>query len=100
MGLDEAVESLLVSTSREETNAPGSRSGGTHIHAAAFRGHVPIAKQLVSAGLGKAYFDKATPLHAAASQRRMEPIRVLLEHGASKEVKDGLDGMSGKTFAD
>ncbi|KAJ4223297.1 hypothetical protein NW759_005932 [Fusarium solani] len=99
LGLDEAVESLLGSTSLEEINAPGSRFGGTAIHAAAIRGHVPIIKKLVAAGgdAGKADFNKVTPLHSAASRRSVEIIKVLLEHGAPKEAKDGMDG---KTPAD
>ncbi|RSM04434.1 hypothetical protein CEP52_006831 [Fusarium oligoseptatum] len=99
LGLDEAVESLLALTWGEEINAPGSRFGGTPIHAAAIRGHVTIIKKLIAAGAdpGKADFNKVTPLHSAASRRRMETIRVLLEHGASREAKDGMDG---KTPAD
>ncbi|RSL60738.1 hypothetical protein CEP54_006563 [Fusarium duplospermum] len=99
LGLDEAVESLLRSTSLEEINAPGSRFGGTAIHAAAIRGHVSIIKKLVAAGgdPGKADFNKVTPLHSAASRRSMETIKVLLEHGAPKAAKDGMDG---KTPAD
>ena len=99
LGLDEVVESLLGSTSLEEINAPGSRFGGTAIHAAAIRGHVSIIKKLVAAGgeAGKADFNKVTPLHSAASRRSVETIKVLLEHGAPKEAKDGMDG---KTPAD
>ncbi|RMJ16674.1 hypothetical protein CDV36_003668 [Fusarium kuroshium] len=100
LGLDEAVECLLgSSTSREDINAPGSRFGGTPIHAAAIRGHVTIIKKLIAAGAnpGKADFNKVTPLHSAASRRRVETIRVLLEHGAPREAKDGMDG---KTPAD
>ncbi|KAI8686537.1 NACHT domain-containing protein [Fusarium keratoplasticum] len=99
LGLDEVVESLLESTSLEEINAPGSRFGGTAIHAAAIRGHVSIIKKLVAAGgvAGKADFNKVTPLHSAASRRSVETIKVLLEHGAPKEAKDGMDG---KTPAD
>ncbi|RSL81761.1 hypothetical protein CEP51_005637 [Fusarium floridanum] len=99
LGLDEAVESLLALTWGEEINAPGSRFGGTPIHAAAIRGHVTIIKKLIAAGAdpGKADFNKVTPLHSAASRRRMETIRVLLEHGAPREAKDGMDG---KTPAD
>ncbi|KAI8724287.1 NACHT domain-containing protein [Fusarium sp. LHS14.1] len=99
LGLDEAVESLLGSASLEEVNAPGSRFGGTAIHAAAIRGHISIIKKLVTAGgdAGKADFNTVTPLHSAASRCSMETIRVLLEHGAPKEAKDGMDG---KTPAD
>ncbi|RSL51984.1 hypothetical protein CEP53_008243 [Fusarium sp. AF-6] len=95
LGLDEAVECLLgSSTSGEDINAPGSRFGGTPIHAAAIRGHVTIIKKLIVAGAdpGKADFNKVTPLHSAASRRRVETIRVLLEHGAPREAKDGMDG--------
>lgn len=101
LGLDEAVESLLGSKSREEINAPGSRFGGTAIHAAAIRGHVSIIKKLVTAGgdPGKADFNKVTPLHSAASRRSVETIRVLLEHGAPKEAKDGMDGKAPAEWA-
>ncbi|KAM0490776.1 hypothetical protein ACHAP8_011244 [Fusarium lateritium] len=94
LGLDRVVDSLLGSSTKEDLDAPGSRFGGTAIHAAAVRDHLAIIKRLVKAGAdpGKADFDKVTPLHSAAGQGSIETIKTLLEYGVPKEVRDGMDG--------
>ncbi|OHF03171.1 hypothetical protein CORC01_01555 [Colletotrichum orchidophilum] len=94
LGLDEVVESLLQSATKEMINAPGSRFGGTALHAAAIREHVTIIKRLIIAGAdpAKQDFNGVAPLHSAASQGSLDVIRVLLSNGAPIDVKDGMDG--------
>ena len=93
LGLDQVVASLLRGMAPGEVDAPGSRFGGTAIHAATIRGHLGIIKQLISAVAdpGKADFNQVTPLHSAASQNSLGAIRILLDHGAPREARDGMD---------
>ncbi|GKU07978.1 hypothetical protein FLAG1_07548 [Fusarium langsethiae] len=99
LGLDGVVDSLLRSSTMDEIDAPGSRFGGTAIHAAAIRDHLSIIKLLIKAGAdpGKADFNEVTPLHSAAGQGNIKTIKTLLDCGAPKETRDGMDG---KTPAD
>ncbi|CAM1508622.1 Fc.00g054700.m01.CDS01 [Cosmosporella sp. VM-42] len=99
LGLDRVVESLLRLAMHNEIDAPGSRFGGTAIHAAIIRGHMIIVKLLIAAGAdpGKADFNHVTPLHSAASQGSIDGIKVLLDHGAPTNIRDSMDG---KTPAD
>ncbi|EKJ69263.1 hypothetical protein FPSE_10516 [Fusarium pseudograminearum CS3096] len=99
LGLDTVVQYLLKSSAVDEIDAPGSRFGGTAVHAAALRDHLDIVKRLAKAGAdpGKGDFNKVTPLHSAAGQSSMEIIKTLLEYGAPKEARDDMDG---KTPAD
>ncbi|KAK0378058.1 hypothetical protein CLIM01_04604 [Colletotrichum limetticola] len=94
IGLDEVVESLLQSATPEMINAPGSRFGGTALHAAAIREHITIIKRLILAGAepGKQDFNGVSPLHSAASQGSIDVVKVLLSNGAPIDVKDGMDG--------
>ena len=71
-GLAEIVEALIGTGA--ELNAPGSRFGGTALHAAALREHIPVMKLLLEAGSdpGRADFN-----HVQWSQllgRRLEPM--------------------------
>ncbi|KAK4221042.1 hypothetical protein QBC38DRAFT_461908 [Podospora fimiseda] len=102
LGLDTVVESLLqpeTSSGIQDLNNPGSRFGGTPLHAAVIREHLTIVKRLLAAAANpaKADFDGVTPLHSAASQGSLDVIRVLLDHGAPIGAKDG---MAGKTPAE
>lgn len=99
LGLQRVVETLLRSPTFDEVDAPGSRFGGTAIHAATIRGHILIIERLISAGAdpGKADFNQVTPLHSAASQGSVDTIRVLLDHGAPAEARDSMES---KTPAD
>ncbi|RBA09666.1 hypothetical protein FPRO05_05602 [Fusarium proliferatum] len=99
LGLGSVVDILLQKSTIDEVNAPGSRFGGTAVHAAAIRGHSAIIKRLVEAGAdpGKADFNKVTPLHSSAGQGSLETIEILLDCGAPTEAKDGMEG---KTSAD
>ncbi|KXH42787.1 hypothetical protein CNYM01_03810 [Colletotrichum nymphaeae SA-01] len=94
IGLDEVVETLLQSATPEMINAPGSRFGGTALHAAAIREHITIIKRLILAGAepGKQDFNGVSPLHSAASQGSLDVVKVLLSNGAPIDVKDGMDG--------
>lgn len=93
LGLTQVVDVLVQSATVDELNAPGSRFGGTAIHAATIRDHVSIIKRLVLAGAdpGRADFNKVTPLHSAAGQGSLESIKILLDHGAPKEARDEMD---------
>ncbi|KAK7448602.1 hypothetical protein Landi51_06278 [Colletotrichum acutatum] len=94
LGLDEVVESLLQSATPEMINAPGSRFGGTALHAAAIREHITVIKRLILAGAepGKQDFNGVSPLPSAASQGSLDVVKVLLRNGAPINVKDGMDG--------
>lgn len=83
----------MLSSGKDYLNAPGSRFGGTPIHAAVIRRHLSIIGRLIAAGadLNQSDFNKVTPLHTAASHGDIEVMKILLEYGASKELKDGLD---------
>lgn len=94
LGLEDVVESLLSSATCDQINAPGSRFGGTALHAAAIREHDTIIELLAAAGAdpGKADFNGVTPLHSAASQGSMRVIKLLLSHGAPTKCTDAMDG--------
>lgn len=101
LGLDQAVESLIQSMTVDQLNAPGSRFGGTALHAATIRGHLTIIERLLAAGAdaSKADFDQVTPLHTAASQGFLDIIKTLLDHGASRDAPDGLDSRTPADWA-
>ncbi|WKT38187.1 Ankyrin repeat [Fusarium oxysporum f. sp. vasinfectum] len=101
LGLEQVVEELLQSAKIDDLDAPGSRFGGTAIHAAAIRGHITIIKRLVLAGAdpGRADFNKFTPLHSAASYGNIEVIKVLLSCGAPTKARDGIEGNTPASWA-
>ncbi|EXK83840.1 hypothetical protein FOQG_11998 [Fusarium oxysporum f. sp. raphani 54005] len=101
LGLNRVVDTLVQSATVDELNAPGSRFGGTAIHAAAIRDHLTIIRQLVSAGAdaGKADFNGVTPLHSAAGQGSEATIEVLLNCGSPKEARDGMEGKTPAEWA-
>jgi hypothetical protein len=88
-GLAEIVEALI--STDAELNAPGSRFGGTALHAAVLRGHVPVVKLLLQAGAdpSRADFNRITPLHTAVAYGNPEVISMLLQFGAPKDAADG-----------
>jgi hypothetical protein len=89
-GLAETVTSLI--SGGHDIDAPGSRFGGTALHAAVLRHHVPVMKILLDAGASpsKADLNKVTPLHTAVTHGNMEVIKMLLEYSASKDAIDGM----------
>lgn len=89
-GLAEVVEAFI--SKDAELNAPGSRLGGTALHAAVLREHVPVMKLLLEAGAdpSRADFDRVTPLHTAAAYGNPEVVSMLLQFGASKDAPDDL----------
>src|SRR5205823_3020122 len=89
-GLAEIVEALI--NTGAELNAPGSRFGGTALHAAALREHIPVMKLLLEAGAdpGRGDFNHVTPLHTAAMYGNPEVVSMLLQFGAPKDAADGV----------
>lgn len=75
---------------RIDLDAPGSRFGGTALHAAAIREHFDVMRVLLNAGANpsKGDFDNVTPLHSLASQGCVEGCKILLEFGAETHVRD------------
>lgn len=65
--------------------------GETSLHLAARRGHIEVAKLLISSGADVNAVDndrnKITPLHWAASYAGPEMVALLLEHDADAEAK-------------
>lgn len=89
-GLDSIVEKLITSSdfNSADLNAPGSRYGGTPLHAAAYRRHVSTVRILLEAGASpaKADFNCVTPLHSAAANGDLTVLRILLDHLSCKEA--------------
>lgn len=92
LGLGEAVGALLESSLYGDINAPGSRFGGTALHAATIRDHFDIMERLIAKGaaLGRSDWNDVSPLHSAASRGSLGAIRILLKHGAPTGARDGL----------
>lgn len=89
-GLDDVVRHLIAE--RVPLNVPGSRFGGTALHGAVYRVHVPVVKLLLQAGADakQADFNRVTPLHSSAAAGSVSVMRLLLDHGASPEALDGV----------
>lgn len=87
-GLLEMVRKLI--RAGVALNAPGSRYGGTALHAAVIRYHTRVMKLLLEAGAdpNQADFNGATPLHTTAAHGKSDLMRILLEYGASTEATD------------
>jgi hypothetical protein len=89
-GLTETVEALI--NNGADLDAPGSRFGGTALHGAVIRDHLPAMKLLLEAGAdpNRADHYRVTPLHTAVAYGNLDVISVLLKFGASKEAADGI----------
>jgi ankyrin repeat protein len=87
-GLTEMVKRLI--ETRINLNAPGSRFGGTALHAAVIRNHIDVMKLLLGADAkpSQADFHLITPLHTAAAHGNVDAAAMLLEFGASKDAVD------------
>jgi len=85
-GLDKTVQVLIEQGAA--LNAPGSRFGGTALHAAVIRQHTTTMKILLDAGAdpNKSDFNDVSPLDSAVSYGHKEVIQMLVEYGASDEV--------------
>jgi ankyrin repeat protein len=85
-GITSAVQHLLSST---DLNAPGSRFGGTALHAATIRNHIPIMELLLAAGADPCQgdFNLVISLHSAASQGNMATIEVLILRETNEILK-------------
>jgi hypothetical protein len=87
-GLDKIVDDCI--NAGHEINAPGSCFGGTALHGAVLRNHVPVMALLLKAGAepSRADLNGVTPLHTAVIHGKMETVALLLEYGASKDSLD------------
>ena len=102
LGLDDILGALLDEpATHAQLNAPGSRFGGTPIHAGTIREHVDIIRKLLEAGAdpGRADYNGVTPLHSAASQGSVEVVEMLLRGGAPADPKDFMDGKTPAEWA-
>jgi hypothetical protein len=93
-GLETVVLYLLSSGKPLHLDAPGSRFGGTALHAATLRHHITIMVYLLEAGAkaGQGDFDGVSPLHTAASRGDHEAARILLHYGAPINANDKMNG--------
>jgi len=89
-GLKSIVEQLIKEGA--ELDAPGSRFGGTALHAAVLRQHVLVMKVLLEAGAdpNRVDFNRVSPLHTAVGYGDPDVIRLLLEFRALKDAVDGV----------
>jgi len=93
-GLDKTLELLIAQGVR--VDAPGSRNGGTALHAAVLRQIVPAMKVLLDAGADPENpdFQGHSPLDSAISWRNKEVIQMLAQYGAdidSDEIDLGAE---------
>lgn len=107
-GLTSLVSHLISSLPNENPqalakalNSPGSRFGGTAVHAATIRHHLDIMDLLLTAGADPARgdFNNVTPLHSAATQGNMQTIQMLLSYGAPLTARDALAGKTPAEWA-
>jgi hypothetical protein len=89
-GLGDVVDDLI--KRGVDLDAPGSRFGGTALHGATLRQHIPIMKALLKAGAApsRTDFNLITPLHSAVIYGNAEVINLLLDYGAGKNEVDRL----------
>ncbi|KAH4986916.1 hypothetical protein HBH69_015840 [Parastagonospora nodorum] len=73
-----------------DLNTPASRYGGTALHGAVCRNHIPIVRALLEAGAdaGQSDWDKVTPLHTAAVEGYVDCAILLLQYGADRNALD------------
>ncbi|KAK9792863.1 hypothetical protein SCARD494_06731 [Seiridium cardinale] len=93
-GLLGVVQHLLSpSGASEGINKPGSRFGGTPLHAATIRGHTHIMEILLEHGAdpSKGDYNKVTPLHSASAQGHLSVVQLLLQHKANTGARDSMD---------
>jgi hypothetical protein len=90
-GLEETVEDMLKDPAiGDYLDTPGSRFGGTPLHAAVLREHVPAMRLLLDAGAdpNQADWSLISPLHTAATYGNKEVIQMLLAYGANQNALD------------
>ncbi|KAJ9612465.1 hypothetical protein H2200_004062 [Cladophialophora chaetospira] len=86
-GLLEVVQDIIQKPG-VDLNAPGSRFGGTALHAAVLRQHVHVMSALLEAGAdpNQEDFNHVRPLHSAATYGNEEVVKILLAYGATVTV--------------
>ena len=95
-----AIVEDLVKDRRVKLDAPGSRFGGTALHAAVLRDHLDVMKVLLDAGAdpNKGDFNGLAPLHSAASYGKEDVVEVLVAYGATIDIRTS-NGRSSFDFA-
>lgn len=96
-GNTKKIEKLI--TKGVDINYREEKHGRTLLHVAIIRGHESILNLLINndnAALNLQDNDGRSPLHLAAMYNRIEVVRLLLEKGADKEIRDN----SGKVAKD
>jgi hypothetical protein len=100
-GLYQIVYSLV--DAGADLNAPASRFGGTALHGAVVRHHIPVIKLLLEAGadVNKCDFNSTTPLHSAMWHDENEIVSLLLKYGARREnmPKEWVEPLEPDRFA-
>ncbi|KAJ8127322.1 hypothetical protein O1611_g6315 [Lasiodiplodia mahajangana] len=84
-GLEDVAGGLLLDGA--DVNAPGGRFGSTALHGATLREHTSIVEMLLKVGANPSQADDnhVTPLHTAATVGNPQVLKLLLDHGASKD---------------
>lgn len=95
-GLTKLVEDMIQKATSIDLDAPGSRFGGTALHAAVIREHLGVMRLLLEAGAdpNKADFNAITPLHHAASYAPVDVAKMLLAYGASTTSRTKARGQT------
>ncbi|KAK7749127.1 hypothetical protein SLS62_008414 [Diatrype stigma] len=89
-GLTEVVRDLV--DRKVPLDSPGSRFGGTALHGAVYRSHIPVVETLLEAGadVNRVDYLGVSPLHTAATLGNLELIELLLRFSADAAVPDEM----------
>lgn len=89
-GLIEIVKDLI--NQKVSLDSPGSRFGGTALHGAVYRSHLPIVEALLQAGadVNRVDYLGVSPLHTAATLGNLDLIELLLRFSADATMADDM----------